>query len=188
MTDTILTEKSNPHTSNIDLMDSLEIAKIINSEDKKVASAIQAILPQIAQAIDTVANSFRNGGRLAYFGAGTSGRLGVLDASECPPTFSVPPSLVQGFIAGGEQALRFAVENAEDSTEYAQKDFAQFSPTKNDVIVGISASGNPQYVLTIMSLARQKGIKTIGITSNPDAKLKNYSDIFINPLVGEEVI
>lgn len=183
-----LTERSNPATKDIDLMDSYEIAKTINNEDKKVALAVEKTLPQIGQAIELIAQAFLQGGRLAYFGAGTSGRLGVLDASECWPTFGVEHGLICGFIAGGDRALRFSVENAEDSAELALQDLKTFTPKPQDIIVGISAGGGPRYVLTILEGAQKLGCKTIGISSNPEAKLQKFSDIFINPVVGEEAI
>ncbi len=183
-----LTERRNPATKDIDLMDSLEIAKTINNEDKKVAFAVEKTLPQIGEAIELIARAFQKGGRLAYFGAGTSGRLGVLDASECWPTFGVEHGMVCGFIAGGDKALRFSIENAEDDAEQALQDLASFNPRPDDIIVGISANGGPRYVLTILEEARKKGCKTIGISSNPEAKLQQFSDIFINPVVGEEAL
>lgn len=188
MTNIALTERRNPLTTDIDLMDSHQIAQAINNEDKKVALAIEKVLPQIGKAIELIAQAFANGGRLAYFGAGTSGRLGVLDASECWPTFGVETGMVCGFIAGGDRALRFSIENSEDSAELALADLKTFTPTPRDVVVGISASGNPRYVLTILEKAQQLGCQTIGISSNPEAKLQKYSDIFINPVVGEEAI
>ena len=183
-----LTEKSNPTTQNIDLMDSYEIAKTINNEDKKVALAVEKTLPQIGQAIELIAQAFLKGGRLAYFGAGTSGRLGVLDASECWPTFGVEHGMVCGFIAGGDRALRFSIENSEDSSELGLQDLKTFAPKPQDIIVGISAGGGPRYVLTILEEAQKLGCKTIGISSNPEAKLQKFSDIFINPVVGEEAV
>lgn len=188
MADISLTEKSNPATTDIDLMDSFHIAQAINNEDKKVALAIEKVLPEIGRAIEMIAEAFQKGGRLAYFGAGTSGRLGVLDASECWPTFGVEHGMVSGFIAGGDKALRLSVEAAEDSSEFGLSDLSAFAPTPNDVIVGISAGGNPQYVLAILEGAKKAGCRTIGISSNPEAKLKPLCDIFINPIVGEEVL
>ena len=123
---------------------------------------------------------------MAYFGAGTSGRLGVLDASECWPTFGVEHGMVNGFIAGGDEALRYSVENSEDSAELGLKDLESFKPDEKDVVVGISASGGPKYVLAILKEAQKRGCKTVGISSNPEALLQKYSDIFINPVVGEE--
>lgn len=184
----ILTEKSNPDSANIDLMSSFDIVKIINNEDMKVAQAVNQALAEIAKAVDIIENAFINGGRLAYFGAGTSGRLGVLDASECWPTYSAPSDMVTGFIAGGDYALRNPVEGAEDSVDEAIKDINKFNPTKNDVVVGISASGNPRYVLAILEEAKKRGAKTVGITSNADAKLKAFSDVCIITAVGPEVV
>ena len=183
-----LTETSNPATENIDLMDSLSIAQTINKEDQKVALAIEKTLPQIAQAIEIIAQSFLQGGRLGYFGAGTSGRLGVLDASECWPTFGVSHDMVQGFIAGGDQALRYSIENAEDSAELGLEDIIHFAPSSKDIIVGISANGNAAYVKAVLEQAQKLGCTTIGISSNTDAEIKEVSDIFINPIVGEEAI
>ena len=183
-----ITESRNLDTVNIDLMDSLQIATLINQEDKKIAFAIEKVLPQIAQAIEMAAKSLLNGGRIAYFGAGTSGRLGVLDASEMPPTFGVSENMVQGFIAGGEKALRHAVENAEDSAEFAIQDLEKFAPTSRDIVIAISACGNPQYCLTVLEKAQKLRVKTIAISSNPQALIAKYADVFINPVVGPEVI
>lgn len=183
-----LTEKRNSASVHIDLMETSQIVKLINDEDKKVATAVEKVLPQVTDAVDIIVENFRNGGRLAYFGAGTSGRLGVLDASECWPTFGVEHGMVCGFIAGGDKALRYSVENAEDNENLGLCDLDSFAPTPNDTIVGISAGGNAAYVLAVLKKARQLGCKTIGISSNPDATLALYSDVFINPVVGEEVI
>ncbi|MCM1322795.1 MAG: N-acetylmuramic acid 6-phosphate etherase [Acetobacter sp.] len=184
----ILTEQSNPQSIAIDLMETSEILHTINEEDKKVANAVETALPEITKAVDILTSAFLNSGRIAYFGAGTSGRMGILDASECFPTFSTPHEMIQGFIAGGDNALRYSIEGAEDSIEEALKDLAQFAPLPKDVVIGISASGNPKYVLTILEEARQKGAKTIGITSNPEAKLKSLCDVCIITPVGAEVI
>ena len=183
-----LTERRNPQTIDIDLMDSYHIAKTLNNEDKKVALAIEKQLAPIGKAIELIADSFLKDGRLAYFGAGTSGRLGVLDASECWPTFGVEHGMVRGYIAGGDRALRFSIENSEDSAEFGLQDLNDFNPSKQDIIVGISAGGGPKYVLTILQEAQKRGIKTIGISSNPKAELRYFSDIFISPVVGEEAI
>lgn len=188
MEKTSLTERNNPNTVNIDLMNGEEIARAINNEDKKVALAIEKVIPEIGQAIELIAKSFKKGGRLAYFGAGTSGRIGVLDASECWPTFGVEHGMVNGYIAGGDKALRFSVENSEDSEELGKADLADFNPNENDVVVGVSANGSPKYLLAVMEEARKRGAKTIGLSSNPQAKIKELSDIFINPVVGEEAI
>lgn len=184
----IPTEKINENTRNIDLSSTYQILELINEEDMKVAVEVKKCLVDIAKAVDIVAAGFEKGGRLLYFGAGTSGRLGVLDASECPPTFSTPPDMVQGIIAGGEGALRLAVEGAEDSEELALKDFNELKITPDDTVVSISASGNAKYVIKILQSAKSSGCKTIGITSNPDALIKDYADVFICAKTGPEAI
>lgn len=183
-----ITEQANPATMDIDVKNGAEIAKLINDEDKKVAAAVAKVLPQVGEAIDKIADSLKKGGRMAYFGSGTSGRLGILDASEMPPTYGISPELIQGYISGGEKAIRQAVENAEDSAELAVADMQKFNPQKGDVVVAISASGNPQYGLKVLELARQKGCLTIAVTSNPAAKFKDFADIFINPILGAEAV
>lgn len=184
----IITEKTNPDTINIDSASSIEIARMINNEDLKVAQKISENLDSIAMAIDVISSNFLKGGRLFYFGAGTSGRLGVLDASECPPTFSSSPEMVQGIIAGGDKALRYAIEGAEDSFVLAQEDFDKLNITKNDTVVSISASGNANYVIKILQLARERGCKTIALTCNPEAKMSLYADINICIETGAEAI
>ena len=184
----IITEKSNPNTVNIDCASSLEIAQMINNEDLKVAQKINENLEPIAKAIDIISENFLNGGRLFYFGAGTSGRLGVLDASECPPTFSSEPDMVQGIIAGGDRALRFAIEGAEDSVDLAKEDFAKIQASKNDTIVSISASGNANYVIEVLKLAKEIGAKTIALTCNPNAKMSEFADVVICIETGAEAI
>lgn len=184
----IITEKSNPNTVNIDCASSLEIAQMINNEDLKVAQKINENLDPIAKAIDIISENFLVGGRLFYFGAGTSGRLGVLDASECPPTFSSEPDMVQGIIAGGDRALRFAIEGAEDSIDLAREDFAKIQATKNDTIVSISASGNANYVIEVLKLAKEIGAKTIAVTCNPNAKMSEFADVVICIETGAEAI
>lgn len=183
-----ITEQSNPDTVDIDIKNGAEIAKLINDEDKKVAEAVAKVLPQIGTAIDKIADSLKTGGRMAYFGSGTSGRLGILDASEMPPTYGISPDIIQAYISGGEKAIRHAVENAEDSSELAVADMRQFNPQKGDVVVAISASGNPRYGLKVLELARQVGCLTIAVTSNPEAKFKDFADIFINPILGAEAV
>ena len=184
----IITEKSNPNTVNIDCASSLEIAQMINNEDLKVAQKINENLEPIAKAIDVISENFLVGGRLFYFGAGTSGRLGVLDASECPPTFSSEPDMVQGIIAGGDKALRFAIEGAEDSIDLAREDFSKIQATKNDTIVSISASGNANYVIEILKLAKEIGAKTIAVTCNSNAKMSKFADVVICIETGAEAI
>lgn len=188
MQDIIVTEKTNQNTIDIDISSSLEIAQMINNEDLKVAVEISKKLDDIATAIDVISNNFLNGGRLFYFGAGTSGRLGVLDASECPPTFNTEAEMVQGIIAGGDKALRFAIEGAEDSVELAQDDFNKLNITKDDTVVSISASGNANYVIEILKLAKNIGSKTIAITCNPNAKMSEYADVNICIETGAEAI
>lgn len=183
-----ITEQSNPDTVDIDIKNGAEIAKLINDEDKKVAEAVAKVLPQIGEAIDKIADSLKTGGRMAYFGSGTSGRLGILDASEMPPTYGISPDIIQAYISGGEKAIRHAVENAEDSSELAVADMRQFNPQKGDVVVAISASGNPRYGLKVLELAQQAGCLTIAVTSNPEAKFKEFADIFINPILGAEAV
>lgn len=188
MSDVIITEKMNKDTVNIDIVSSLEVAQMINNEDLKVAQKVGENLTPIAQAIDLISKNFLNGGRLFYFGAGTSGRLGVLDASECPPTFNSPCDMVQGIIAGGDRALRYAIEGAEDSIELAKEDFTKCLVTKNDTVCAISASGNANYVIEILRLAKENNTKTIAITCNPKAKMSNYADINICIETGAEAI
>ena len=184
----IHTEKRNTNTINIDIENTSKILELIHQEDKNAISAVGKCLDDIEKAIDTIVYNFQKGGRLLYFGSGTSGRLGILDASECPPTFGVSPHMVQGFIAGGEKALRYAIEGAEDSEKLAEEDFLKASPTQNDTICAISASGNAKYLLRILKLAKNKNIKTISITSNKYALMKEYSDCFICVQTGEEAI
>lgn len=184
----ISTETLNKNTENIDLTDSLGIVTLINNEDLTVAIAVQKALPEIAAAVDIISTNFQNGGRLLYFGAGTSGRLGILDASECPPTFNTHPSMVQGIIAGGDVAIKTAVEGAEDSTELAEFDFKRKEIKSNDSIVCISASGNANYVVKILELARNRGCRTIAVSSNKNAKMKDFADCFIFVDTGAEAI
>lgn len=188
MDNIIITEKTNPKTVNIDISSSLEIAKMINSEDLTVAQKISENLESIAKAIDCISDNFLKNGRLFYFGAGTSGRLGVLDASECPPTFNTESKMVQGIIAGGDKALRYAIEGAEDSIELARKDFETAKINENDTIVSISASGNANYVIEILKLSKEKKAKTIALTCNPNAKMSKYADIIICIETGAEAI
>ena len=183
-----VTEKTNPDTTDIDIKNGVEIARLINNEDMKVALAVQKIVPQIGKAIEEISIRLRRGGRMAYFGSGTSGRIGILDASEMPPTFGVSPNLIQGYISGGEKAIRFAVENAEDSEDLATEDFNNFNPTADDIVVAISASGNPQYTYKILELAKQRNSLTIAVTSNSEAKFKPLANIFLCSEVGAEAV
>ncbi len=184
----ILTEKRNKNTINIDIESTQKIVELINDEDLKVALAVQKELEFISKAVDLISSNFLKGGNLLYFGAGTSGRLGVLDASECPPTFGVDSSVVRGYIAGGDYALRNAVEGSEDDFDAGISDFKTSKAESNDVIVAISASGNPQYLLGVLQSAKEKNIKTISITCNKEAKIKEFSDVFIAVEVGPEAL
>ena len=182
----IITESRNQNTKNIDLLPTIDIVHKINNEDKLVAQAVESESENIAKAIDIITEQIKNGGKLYYFGAGTSGRLGVLDASECPPTFGVKPELVQGIIAGGDKAIRTAVEGAEDNFEMGMKDAERLCG--KDVCVAISASGNPKYLLGVLSKAKENGAKTISLTCNPKAAIINESQHSICVKVGPEVI
>lgn len=182
------TEHINRDTFNIDIVGTHDILTMINNEDMKVAQAVKKSIPQIAKGVDIIVRNFLQGGRLFYVGAGTSGRLGVLDASECPPTFNVAPDMVQGVIAGGIRALKEAVEGAEDSEEMALQDFEDCDICDTDTIVGISASGNPRYVIKFLQVAKLRKCKTIVVTSNPQARMKDYADCFICVETGAEAI
>ncbi len=182
------TEIINENTVDIDIVPTIETVTMINNEDFNAVSAVQKCLPEIAKAVDIIVENFSKNGRLIYFGAGTSGRLGVLDASECPPTFSVQESMVVGVIAGGDYALRHAVEGAEDKPDLAKNDFDLLNISQNDTIVAISASGNAAYVVEILKLAKANNCKTIAVTSNINALTKNFADIFICAKTGAEAI
>lgn len=182
------TEARNTASGTIDSLSALQIVELMNSEDAMVAAAVRTQSASIAAAIDGVAEAFRNGGRLIYIGAGTSGRLGVLDASECPPTFSVPRSMVVGLIAGGPSALTSAIEGAEDRAEQGRADLENISLTARDIVMGIAASGRTPYVLGGLQFAREIGATTIGFACNDESALIPLSDIMIAPVVGPEVI
>lgn len=184
----IPTEGQNPASSRIDSLSTLEMLKVINEADREVAYAVEREIPAIAKAIDEIVVRIEGGGRLFYAGAGTSGRLGVLDASECPPTFNTPPELVQGVIAGGDRALRWAVERAEDSPEQGETDLNERGLMSKDALVGIAASGRTPYVLGAIGYAKQIGALTIGLSCVTDSPVGNLSDIAITPVVGPEVI
>ncbi len=185
---TSITETRNPRTAAIDTLSALEIVRLINDEDARVAPAVRRELPQIARAVDVIVERLRRGGRLLYFGAGTSGRLGVLDASEIPPTFSAPPDLVWGFIAGGDVALRQAVEAAEDDPAGGARAVREAGVRGRDVVVGITASGGAPWVLGAVAEAHRRGAATVAITCNPDSPLARQADVVIAPIVGPEVI
>jgi N-acetylmuramic acid 6-phosphate etherase len=182
------TEKVNPATSEIDRMSPLEIVQVINAEDAKVAEAVRRELPHIARSIEEIAARMRRGGRLLYFGAGTSGRLGALDASECPPTFNLSPDMVIGSVAGGLIALSQAVEDLEDSTEAGKADAERLGVSEADTLVGIAASGRTPYVLGAIAHAKTVGALTIGLACNKDTPLEKEVKIMVAPVVGPEVI
>lgn len=182
------TEQSNPATAEIDRMTPLEIVQAMNAEDAGVAAAVARELPQIARAIEAIAGRLRGGGRLIYMGAGTSGRLGVLDAVECPPTFNVPPDLVVGRVAGGSFALTTAAEDSEDSADAGETDVRELAVGAGDAVVGIAASGRTPYVLSAVAYAKQQGALTIGLACNADTPLAGLADISIAPVVGPEVV
>ena len=184
----LLTEKSNPASLHLDEMSSLEIAALMNKEDGQVLLAVNKVLPLVAKAIDIIVGQLRQGGRLFYIGAGTSGRLGVLDASECPPTFSVPAGLVVGLIAGGDTALRKAIEGAEDSPTQAAKDLQSYGFNSKDVLVGLAASGRTPYVLGALEYARSLGSRTIAISCTEGAAVSSRAEIALELLVGPEIL
>ncbi len=184
----MLTEERNPQTMDIDRLSTLEILQLMNAEDATVPTAVAQALPAIAQAVEMIVERLRNGGRLIYMGAGTSGRLGILDAVECVPTFSTPPELVQGIIAGGEGAIIHSVEGAEDSREQGRADLLALNPTAQDVIVGIAASGRTPYVVSALETAQEIGAGTVGIACNSPAAVLDAAEIKIAALVGPEVV
>src|SRR5580704_14865717 len=188
MLEKLLTEQANPASASIDVLPTEDALRIINGEDRKIADAVEREIPAIARAVDATVAAIERGGRLFYVGAGTSGRLGVLDASECPPTFSVPPEMVQGIIAGGETALSRATETTEDDPAIGVHDLTARGFTGRDVLVGIAASGRTPYVLGAVAEARRLGAVTVGISCTPDSALAGAVDIAITPLVGPEVV
>ena len=185
---TLITEQRNPNSMHVDSLSALEIVQLMNEEDKQVPLAIEKCLPQIAQAVERIVAAFQQGGRLVYIGAGTSGRLGVLDASECPPTFGVSPEMVKGIIAGGERALRHPIEGAEDSKAQAVVDLQTIQFSSKDVLVGIAASGRTPYVIGALEYAKSLGSVTVSIASNPNSAMANIVDIAIDTVVGPEVL
>lgn len=184
----MMTETRNPNTMDLDQMSALEIVTAMNREDRRVPEGIEPELPRIAAVVEAVEAAFRKGGRLFYLGAGTSGRLGVLDASECPPTFGVDPGMVVGLIAGGDRALRFPIEGAEDSRELGRRDLEEHNLTADDVVVGIAASGRTPYVLGALEYARSLGCTTAAIACNKNSAVGQAADITIEAQVGPEVL
>lgn len=182
------TELRNPRTMHIDRMDTLEMLRCIHAEDLQAVEAVGAVLPQIAPVIDRIAAGMKQGGRLIYTGCGTSGRLGVLDASECPPTYGVEPGLVIGVIAGGDRALRSAIEGAEDSRPAGRAALEPLALQPQDVVVGLSAAGGAAFVLGCVEYARERGCATVAVTCNPDTPLQAACDYAIVPLTGPEAV
>ncbi|MCH8537787.1 MAG: N-acetylmuramic acid 6-phosphate etherase [Alkalimonas sp.] len=184
----LVSESRNPDTLNLDELGSLALLEKINAEDHRIAPAIQVVLPQIAKAVDSIVHAFQQGGRLIYLGAGTSGRLGVLDAVECPPTFSVSSEQVIGIIAGGDAAIHKAVEGAEDDVKLGIADLKAIDFSANDVLVGIAASGRTPYVTHALTYARELGAVTVSVTCNPGSEVTRCAEIAICPVVGPEVL
>ena len=184
----LLTEARNPASENIDELPTIEMLQVINAADAEIARAVEREIPQIGRAVDGITERIKAGGRLFYTGAGTSGRLGVLDASECPPTFQTPPELVQGLIAGGDRALRHSVEQAEDDPEQGRLDLEERGFTGKDALVGIAASGRTPYVLGGLGYGRKLGALTIGLSCAPASQVAAASDIAITPAPGPEII
>ncbi len=182
------TEQQNPASAGLDTKSALEIARVINTEDKTVAGAVERALPQIGQAIDAIAEALLHGGRLIYVGAGTSGRIAALDASECPPTFNTDPKMVQYVIAGGERALSRATEVSEDSRAAGRRDLAKRKPNKKDVVVGVAASGRTPYTIAAVDYARKKGAKTVAVVANSGSELGRAAAIEIVVEVGPEAL
>ncbi|WP_449393643.1 N-acetylmuramic acid 6-phosphate etherase [Devosia riboflavina] len=186
--ETLVSEARNPDTVEIDLMSTREVLAAMNREDNKVPQAVEKVLPEITAAVDKIVDAFRHGGRLIYIGAGTSGRLGVLDASECPPTFGVPPEMVVGLIAGGDHALRHPIEGAEDSPEEGRKDLERVKLEARDVVVGIAVSGRTPYVIGGLDYAKSVGATTVALSCNPDSTIARQAEIAISPVVGPEAV
>lgn len=184
----LISEGRNPETMDIDLLPSLDIVKRLNQQDNLVPAAVGKVLPQVAQAVDKITQAFRNDARLIYLGAGTSGRLGVLDAAECPPTFGVSDQMVIGLIAGGKEAMFQAQEGAEDSPELGQTDLQQLNLTAQDVVVGIAASGRTPYVIGGLEYANDIGATTVAVSCNPGSPIAEIAAIAISPVVGPEAL
>jgi N-acetylmuramic acid 6-phosphate etherase len=184
----LMTERRNPASEALDAMSALELVTLINHEDTRVPRAIGKVLPQIAQAVDRIAQQLARGGRLIYVGSGTSGRIGALDSSECPPTFGIDRRMVQFVMAGGERALAHATEASEDSAALGRKDLLRKRVTKDDVVIGLAASGRTPYTIAALEAARQKGAATIAIACNRNSALGKAAEIAIEVEVGPEVL
>lgn len=182
------TEKRNPNTMHIDTLSTKEMVRLINAEDHRCAEAVEKVLPQIAESVDLIVRQLSHGGRLFYAGAGTSGRLGVLDAAECPPTYGVDPGLVVGLIAGGERAFIRAVEGAEDNRELGAQDLQAHGFSSRDALVGIAASGRTPYVIGAMDYARSQGAPVMALVCCHDSELSRHADVTMAPLPGPEVV
>jgi N-acetylmuramic acid 6-phosphate etherase len=188
MQSALLTEARNPHSASIDSLSTEDMLSVMNSADEEIANSVKREIANIARAIDAIVPKLQAGGRLFYTGAGTSGRLGVLDASECPPTFNTPPELVQALIAGGDRALRNSVENAEDNVEQGKFDLQDRGFAAGDVLVGIAASGRTPYVLGALTYARSIGALTVGVSCTPGSQVAAAANVAITPAPGPEVI
>jgi N-acetylmuramic acid 6-phosphate etherase len=184
----LVSESRNPRTTDIDVLPTVDVLRRINDEDKGVAFAVEKVIPEIAAAVERIVAAFHVGGRLIYIGAGTSGRIGVLDASECPPTFSVPEGMVVGLVAGGNQALAHSFERAEDDPAGGRDALEGIGLTHDDVVVGIAASGRTPYVIGALAYARDIGATTVALACNPDAAIAEFAEIAILPVVGPEAL
>ncbi|MGB3335888.1 MAG: N-acetylmuramic acid 6-phosphate etherase [Devosia sp.] len=184
----LVSEARNPETMQIDLMSTPQILAAMNAEDARVSEAVRKVLPQVTTAVDRIVEAFRQGGRLVYMGAGTSGRLGVLDASECPPTFGVPEGMVIGLIAGGDRALRHPIEGAEDDRNEGQRDLERIGLSVKDVVVGIAVSGRTPYVIGGLEFAKHVGATTVALSCNPVSTIAEIAEIAISPVVGPEAL
>ncbi|MCG3088122.1 N-acetylmuramic acid 6-phosphate etherase [Sporosarcina cyprini] len=184
----LITEESNPKTVDLDEMSIREMITVMNEEDMTIALAVQQVLPEIEQAIEQVVAAFKNGGRLIYIGAGTSGRIGVMDAVECPPTFSTPPELVQAVLAGGPGAMYHAVEGAEDDESLGAADLRELNLAENDVVIGIAASGRTPYVKGALAFAQSIGAATVSLTGNANSAISAHADVKIEVITGPEVV
>ncbi|SIS39985.1 N-acetylmuramic acid 6-phosphate etherase [Salimicrobium flavidum] len=185
---TLITESRNPHSTTLDTESTMGMLEIMNREDSKVAAAVEQVLPQVATTIDETVKRMKEGGRLFYVGAGTSGRIGYIDASECPPTFMTSPEQVQAIMAGGGEAFRQAKENAEDDEGAGYEDIAEVSPDDRDVVIGITASGRTPYPIGALKRAGEAGAYTVALSCNPDAVISTHADCSIEVIVGPEVL
>ncbi|HEY3368402.1 MAG TPA: N-acetylmuramic acid 6-phosphate etherase [Symbiobacteriaceae bacterium] len=186
--DKLVTERINERTKDLDSLSTADLVRAMNDEDKLVALAVEQVLPQVAQTVDIMVNAIRHGGRVFYIGAGTSGRLGVMDASECPPTFSVSPDLIQGIIAGGFGALVRSSESMEDSEAEGLKDLQEHGVNAGDVVIALAASGRTPYAIAALEGAKALGARAVGLTCNPDSEMARVAEVTIAPVVGPEAI